>query len=193
MAPCRLDRPFISARLKRAADAVARGVAHDARSRLADALPGLPRAGRGQRPLPGVLVETVLHHPALLRAARHSFRVRPGSGHPVDGSDRRPAGLSPRPRRRAFRRDFARAGACSQIWRPARSGADDGALDQPCRARNPCRGRCAGAGAAALAAAVGAALQPIGHARGHRFRRKAACRSLPARSSASRRPRSRSG
>ena len=57
-----------------------------------------------------------------------------------------------------------RAGACAQIWRPARSRADDGPLAGQGRQRAVGRGRCARAGAAALAAALGAALQPIGFA-----------------------------
>ena len=49
-----------------------------------------------------LLVETFIHQPALLRTSRHSFRLRPGSGHPLHGSDRRPARLQPRSRRCAL-------------------------------------------------------------------------------------------
>ena len=64
-----------------------------------------------------------------------------------------------------YRRISRGAGACPQIWRPARPRADDGPLDGASRPRALGRGRRARAGAAALAAAVGAALQPVGHAR----------------------------
>ena len=91
--------------------------------------------------------------PALLRAARHSLRLRSRPRHPVDGGDRRSAGLPARPRRRALRRHVARAGACAQIWRPARPRADDGPLDGARRARSSwpkptrsCRCRCTGGG-----------------------------------------------
>ena len=116
-----------------------------------------------------LLVEALADRAALLRAARHSVRLRPRPRRPVDGGDRRSAGLPPRARRGALRRHRARAGACAQIRRPARPRADHGPLDGARRPRTAGRRRCARAGAAALAAALGAALQPVGAAgRGHR-------------------------
>ena len=62
-------------RLKRAAGAVRALL----RAALDLALPRLCAACRepveGARALSGVLVEALLHHPALLRAARHSLRL----------------------------------------------------------------------------------------------------------------------
>jgi len=75
-----------------------------------------------------------------------------------------PPAYPSRARRGALRRNFARPGACPQIWRPARSRADYGALDRPGRPGASGRGRYAGADTAALAPAAGAAVQPIGHA-----------------------------
>ena len=165
-----------SSGLKRAANA-ARTLL---RAALDIALPplcaGLPRPGARQRTLPRLLVEAFIHHPALLRAARYPIRLRSRSRHSVDGSDSPSAGLSARPRRGALRRNFPRVGPRAQIWRPARSRADDGALACACRTRAPWRGRRARPGAAALAAKLGAALQPIGNAGGGGFLRKPACR-----------------
>ena len=122
--------------------------------------------------------------PALLRAARHSVRLRSRPRHSLHGGDRRPARLPAGARRRALRRDLPRAGACAQIWRPARSRADDGPLDRASRPRASGGSRRAGAGAAALAAALGAAFQPVGRAGGDSRPKRAACRSPRARSSA---------
>jgi len=58
-------------RVKRAADLLRAAL----RATLDLALPTLCPAGRGPRPVSGVLVETVLHQPPLLRAARHSLCV----------------------------------------------------------------------------------------------------------------------
>ena len=119
----RQRKPRASARLARA---VARRVRRRARCGAAAALPGLPRAGRRQRPVRRLLVEAVADRAALLRAARHPVRLRSRPGRAVDAGDRRPAGLSPGPRRGALRRGRAHAGACAEIWRPARSRADLG-------------------------------------------------------------------
>ena len=167
----------------RGSSALRRPPARRARSRFAALVRGLPRAGRGRRALPGLLVEALLHQPAVLRTARHSVRLRSRPRHSLHGSERRPAGLPACARRGALRRHIAGTGACAQIWRPARPCADDGPLAVASRPRAFGRGGCAGAGAAALAAALGAALQPVGHSRRRRFQGER-CRSPPARSSA---------
>jgi len=56
------------------------GDAPPARSGAAAALPGLPGPGRRPRPVSGMVVQTVLHHATLLRAARHAVRLRPRPG-----------------------------------------------------------------------------------------------------------------
>ena len=102
---------------------------------------------------PACWTKLVVHRAALLRAARHPVRLRSRPRHPVDAGDRRSAGLSARPRRGALRRRRAHAGACLQIWRPARPRAHHGPLDGARRrgaARatptRSCRCRCIGAG-----------------------------------------------
>src|SRR5262249_49767646 len=67
-----------------------------------------------------LLVQALVHRAALLRAARHPIPLRWRAGPLVDGGDRRSAGVSPRPRRRALGRYRAQARPCLEIRRPAR-------------------------------------------------------------------------
>ena len=164
-----------------------------ARRGAAAALPVLPRAARRRRrPVRRLLVEAVLIDPPYCARLGIPFVYDPGPGLLSMEAIADPPAYD---RARAAVRydDVARALVHAlQIWRPARSCADDGPLDGARRPRAPRRRRRPGPGAAALAAAMGAALQPVGDAR-RRDRRRAGCRCSMARSSACARRRSRSG
>ena len=83
------------------------------RPRAAAAVPRLrPPRGAARRPVPGLLGRVPADRAALLRAARHSLRLRPRGGGAVGGGDRRPAALRALPRRRPFRRGGA-ASSCT--------------------------------------------------------------------------------
>ena len=181
----------LRARLSRASLRARRSTSRCRRS----ARPAASRSATARALCAACWVEASLHRAALLRAARHSLRLRSRPRHPVDGGDRRSAGLRPRPRRGALRRRRAHAGACA-------SSTATGSISRRCMGRWMARAgrellarrRRARAGAAALAPAMGAALQPVGRARRARSsrgeRRAGAARRAQARA---RRRRSRSG
>src|SRR5215467_358394 len=81
----------------------------------AAAVPDLSRAGRRRGFVSRLLVQALVHRAALLRPARHPIPLRWRTGPLVDGGDRRSAGVSPSPRRRALRRYRAQARPCLEI------------------------------------------------------------------------------
>ena len=166
-------------RLRRIAGALRATFGLARRRRAAAALRRLPRAGRRRRRCA----------PPAGRSCRSSRRpIASGS---ASRSPTIPAPASCRWRRSPIRRPItAPAPRCATTTSRARwcmrSNTATGSTSRPPWAagwRTPGatllrRGRRAGAGAAALAAAVGAAVQPVGAAgRGHRARRRPACRS----------------
>ena len=140
----------------------------------------LPRAGRRCRRLRRLLGEAVVHRPALLRAARHPVHLRSRPRHPVDGGDRRSAGLSSRPRRRALRRRRAHARACA-------SNTATGSISRPPWAAGwrPPDARCWREADALVPVPLhwrrhmGAAVQPVGAAGGDRRRSERRAGGLP--------------
>ena len=133
---------------------------HCVSARLHGVRPGL----RGdRRPLPGLLAWHEVHRTALLRPTRHPVRARSRPAAPVGRSRRQTACLRARPRRGPLRgRTGAPVGASAEVWRPHRTRAPAGPLDDAGRRRPAGRRGGHRAGAVAPAAPLGAALQPGG-------------------------------